>query len=50
VNNNGDLFIEMMDKKGYFPYLWYCENILFVREDMEKLVHAHAERKQEINA
>ena len=44
VNFNGDLFVELLDKKGYFPYLWYRENILFVRKDMINLVHAHDER------
>lgn len=44
VNYNGDLFVKMLDEKGYFPYLWYRENILFVRKDMEKLVHAYEER------
>lgn len=44
VNYNGDLFIEMMRDKNYFPYLWYRENILFVRNDMEKLVHNHMKK------
>lgn len=44
VNYDGDLFVELMKKKGYFPYLWYRENILFVRNDYESLVHAHKER------
>lgn len=46
VNLDGDLFIEMMGDKGYFPYLWYRENILFVKNKYEKLVHAHTERTQ----
>ena len=44
VNYNGDLFVKMMDEKGYFPYLWYRENILFVRKDMKELVYAHDKR------
>lgn len=44
VNYNGDLFVKMMDEKGYFPYLWYRENILFVRKDMKELVYAHDAR------
>ena len=44
VNYDGDLFVEMMEKKGYFVYLWYRENILFVRKDMERMVHAHTRR------
>lgn len=45
VNYEGDLFIELMKTKGYFPYIWYRENIIFIRKDMEKLVHAHTERE-----
>ena len=44
VNFNGDLFIKMLDKKGYFPYLWYRENILFVRKDYKSFVYAHDEK------
>lgn len=44
VNFDGDKFVEMFKDKGYFPYLWYRENILFVRNDMEHLVHDHARR------
>lgn len=46
VNFDGDLFVKMLDEKGYFPYLWYRENILFVRKDLEHLVHAHNRREQ----
>lgn len=44
VNYDGDKFIEMMNDKGYFPYLWYRENILFVKNEYKNLVHAHNER------
>lgn len=44
VNYDGDLFIKMFEEKGYFPYLWYRENILFVRNDYKSLVYAHTER------
>ncbi|MBO6179243.1 MAG: FkbM family methyltransferase [Selenomonadaceae bacterium] len=46
VNYDGDLFIELMKEKGYFTYLWYRENILFIRNDYETLVHAHTERNE----
>lgn len=46
VNFDGDLFIEMMREKGYFPYLWYRENILFVKDEYETMVHAHEERSK----
>lgn len=44
VNYSGDRFIEMLENKGYFPYLWYRENILFVKKEYESLVYAHDER------
>jgi FkbM family methyltransferase len=44
VNFDGDLFIEMFREKGYFPYLWYRENILFVKNEYEDKVHAHNAR------
>lgn len=44
VNYDGDLFIDMMDKKGYFPYIWYRENIVFIKKEYESLVHDHTER------
>ena len=47
VNYDGDLFVEMFKDKGYFPYLWYRENIIFVRNELKDLVHAHDERSRE---
>ena len=47
VNYDGDLFVEMFRDKGYFPYLWYRENIIFVRNELKDLVHAHDERSKE---
>ena len=45
VNFDGDLFISLMKNKGYFPYLWFRENIIFVKNEMERLVHYHEIRK-----
>lgn len=39
VNLKGKRFIEMFREKGYFPYLWYRENILFIKDSCEPLVH-----------
>ena len=36
VNLDGDKFVKLMDEKGYYPYLWYRENIIFARNDMKK--------------
>ncbi len=44
VNLDGDLFISMMGKKGYFPYLWYRENIIFIRNDFKEMVYEHNPR------
>lgn len=44
VNYDGDLFINMMRDKNYFPYIWYRENIIFARDDVENLLHAHTAR------
>ena len=44
VNYDGDLFIKMMDMKGYFPYIWFRENIIFIKKEYESLVHDHTER------
>ena len=44
VNYNGDRFVQMLERKGYFPYLWYRENILFVKKEFEPMVYAHEER------
>jgi len=44
VNYDGDLFVKLFEKKGYFPYLWYRENIIFIRNDYESLVYAHTKR------
>jgi FkbM family methyltransferase len=44
VNFDGDLFIEMFREKEYFPYLWFRENILFIKNEYEDKVHAHHKR------
>lgn len=44
VNYDGDLFVKMMSEKGYFPYIWYRENIIFIKNKYECMVHAHTER------
>ncbi len=41
VNTDGDKFIEMMSQKGYFSYLWYGDNIIFIKKEYEIMVHKH---------
>jgi|GEM_PF-456612 len=44
VNFDGDLFIEMFKEKGYFPYLWFRNNIIFIKNECKPFVHEHEKR------